>query len=87
MNLYRCIGKNGIYALICVAKPAGDMRKVGIPPVHVYLNIATGEFYFRDASDFKNRMELVGSTQIQADKTKQNSKIIPFCDGCLAAGS
>lgn len=59
MSFYTCKGKGGRYVVVGTAKAAGFLRAMRTEDVIVYRDIDDGQLYFRSASDFKDRMELV----------------------------
>lgn len=52
---YTCIGKGGDYEFLGTATGSGTSR--GAPQPYVYRDVATGQLYFREATDFYTRME------------------------------
>jgi hypothetical protein len=61
-ELYTCIGKDGTYALVGGAKPAGELRDlVQGKGLTVYRDVLSQAVYVRIDSDFDQRMARIGN--------------------------
>jgi len=59
-KLYECIGYHRTYSLVGVAKPAGELRRMGsrLDEYTVYRDTEDGQLYVRFKGDFDQRMKV-----------------------------
>lgn len=64
MQVFTCQGKGGEYVKLGYAKPAGAIKAIqGDSGLMVYMDTATKQLYFRDPTDFRQRMVPLGTVE------------------------
>lgn len=82
LPLYTCTGKGGEYAKLGYAKPAGAIKAIqGDSGLIIYRDTATGQLYFRDPGDFRDRMaplSLLEPSTLGGDEVRQRTTADQF---------
>lgn len=64
MQVFACQGKGGEYVKLGYAKPAGAIKTIqGDSGLMVYMDTANKQLYFRDPTDFRQRMVPLGTVE------------------------
>ncbi len=67
--IYSCVSKGGLYVVVGYPKPAGVSK--AFDPIVIYVDVRTGDAYWRFQSDFLDRMEVVrGENTEEAIRSK-----------------
>lgn len=73
-DLYTCKGKGGLYEVLGLSRPAGQMKTVCEDNLVFYRCLHTGKMYHRNLADFDERMqridEALSSEYIGDDSTR-----------------